>query len=349
VAHSRASVQARAPGGRVLIVDAHNDLLSELSYRRAENRPFAQYWREQLRAGGVGLQVCPVFVARDRVEATALEEALHQVAAFHRAVHEADDAVWVRTQKDVAVLNHDTRLGLLLSLEGVEPITDDLALADVFWHVGVRMASLTWNDANVAAGGAGSASTLGLSEFGTELAGRFLELGVLLDLAHASEQTFADLVALAGDRPVVVSHTGCRGVYDTPRNVSDEQMRLVARSGGVVGMMAHPLAVDPTTPTLARFVDHVDHAVRVAGIEHVGLGPDFIEQVAQSGAAGDPGNLLLPAGVALGDAIEGLAGPADLPRLLDALARRGYVPAAIEAIAAGNFLRVLGASLPAEG
>lgn len=330
-----------------MIVDAHNDLLSELAFRRDEGGPFRRYWRRQLRDGGVGLQICPIYVARDRVLAAALKEALQQVAAFHRALHESTDAAWVAKREDLSGLDAQRRLGLLLSLEGVEPLGQDLGLLDAFYALGVRMAALTWNDPNFAAGGAGGDPRLGLSPFGREVVSRCLELGVLLDLAHASEQTFRDVVELSAGRPLVVSHSGCQAVHPTPRNLTDQQLMQVARTGGVVGIMAHPLAVDPARPTLERYVDHIDHAVRIIGIDHVGLGPDFIEQVAHSGAVGDPGNLLLPPGVDLGDSIQGFAGPADFPALLDALSRRGYGPSRIEAIAAGNFLRVLQESLPA--
>jgi membrane dipeptidase len=329
-----------------VIVDAHNDLLSEVAFRRAEPQPFERHWRDQLRAGRVGLQICPIYVRRDRICVGALEEALQQAAAFHRAIHENDDVVCVMTRDDVAGLDPQSRLGLMLSLEGVDPFAENLGLVDVFYELGVRMAALTWNDANAAAGGAGGDAAQGVSDFGREVVRRFVELGVVLDVAHASEQTLSDVIDLADGRPVVVSHTGCRTVYATPRNLTDDQLRRVARTGGVIGIMAHPLAVDPAMPTLERYLDHIDHAVSVVGVDHVGLGPDFIEQVARSGASGDPGNLLLPPGVKLEDSIAGLAGPADLPALLDALARRGHPPAAIEAIAAGNVLRVLGDVLP---
>ena len=107
---------------------------------------------------------------------------------------------------------------------------------------------------------------------------------MILDLAHASERTFFEVLEHAPDAPVVVSHACCRAVYDTPRNLSDDQLRALRDHDGVLAVMAIPLAVDLEAPSLERVVDHIDHAVAVMGIEHVGIGADFMAQIVASGA-----------------------------------------------------------------
>lgn len=114
-----------------------------------------------------------------------------------------------------------------------------------------------------------------------------------------------------------------------------------------MGLMAHPVAVDPGRPTLDHYVDHIDHAVSVMGIEHVGIGADFIRQVALSGAIPEAGHALLPPGGRLSDCIEDFEGPADYPGLVRVLGERGYSPGDQEAILAKNFLRVFTENLPA--
>src|SRR6185436_10092413 len=146
------------------------------------------------------------------------------------------------------------------------------------------------------------------------------------DLAHASRATFFEALERSGDAAVVVSHAACRAVRETPRNLSDDQLRAIAERGGVVCLMALPLVVDPAQPTIERFVDHVDHAVSVAGPEHVGLGGDFIAQLFGSGAArlSPRDQTLLPPGLSIAQPLDGLAGPEDYPALVAALRDRGY-------------------------
>ena len=234
----------------------------------------------------------------------------------------------------------------MLSLEGCEPLGSRPELIEVFWELGVRMVSLTWNRRNLFADGAAEPAHGGLSQLGRELVGRLVELGALIDLAHASERTFYDVLEAAPEAPVLVSHAGCRAIVDTPRNVSDAQLRAVAARDGVFCVMALPLVVDPEQPTIDRVVDHVDHAVEVMGVEHVGLGADFIRQV--SLALGFEGHAaaLLPGGLSMSDPIAGLAGPEDYPALVEALRRRGYDGERLEAIQSGNLLRLLHQSLP---
>jgi membrane dipeptidase len=330
------------------IVDAHNDLLLELASRRAESNPFASAWSEKLRKGGVKLQLCPLFAGLDHLPESALRRSHEQVAAAYRAVEEnRDGTMLVRTRADLEQLLASDKLGLLLSMEGAEPFGYDPGIADVFWELGARVFGLTWNRRNPFADGAAEEGRGGLSRLGRELVERLFARGAVLDLAHAAEQTFADVLELAGGTgSVMVSHAACRAVYDTARNLSDEQLRELAAAGGVLGIMAHPVATNPAKATVEGVVDHVEHAVKVMGADAVGLGADFIHQVVMSGAVVTPPDSLLPEGVAMGDAVDGLVGPDDYPNLIEALARRGFSERDVTAIANGNFLRLLRASLP---
>jgi membrane dipeptidase len=329
------------------VVDAHNDLLLELVLRNEEENPFAAAWLPQLHAGSVAVQICPVYAADAGDAARDVVDA--QIAAFERAVREnADDVVQIRSAGDLDRL--EGRIGLMLSMEGVEALHGDPEAFGGLWDAGVRMVSLTWNYANPFAGGI-DAPEQGLTAAGRELVGTFAERGVVLDLAHASEPTYFDALEAAFGAQVVVSHAGCRGVHEHVRNVSDDQLRALAERGGVLGMMALTLTVGRDGATLERYLDHLDHAVDTTGIEHVGLGSDFIDQVIQSElAAGIPLNPATQEALEVGGgrlAIKELVGPADYPVLLDELRRRGYGGERLEAIAHGNLLRVLRAGLPA--
>jgi membrane dipeptidase len=332
------------------IVDAHNDLLVELAYRSSEENPFGNLWLEQLRAGGVGIQVCPLSTQFEHIPDSALRHGLAQVAAFHRAVAENPrDVIVVRSRADLERARESGAIGLLLAMEGADPLGSSIDLADAFWHLGVRMFSLTWNRRNAFADGVGEPATGGLSKLGRALIARLTDLGAIVDLAHASEQTFADVLDQMDGGSVIVSHAACRAVLETPRNLHDGQMRALAERGGVLGIMVLPPAIDPDDPTIARVVDHIDHAVSVMGIEHVGLGADFFRQVALSGAVRKPPDSLRPPGMGLEYSIDDLAGPADYPRLVDALRGRGYHDEALAALLGQNFLRVFREALPAVG
>jgi membrane dipeptidase len=331
-----------------MIVDAHNDLLVEVAHFRHEEQPFRDRWLSQLRRGGVGLQVCPASVDVNELPEFGLRRSLTQIAECHRAAADnPEDVLLVRDATDLETALDEGRIALLLSMEGAEPLGYDPTLADLFWLLGVRMFSLTWNRRNPFADGLGEANDGGLSALGRELVARLAGLGMILDLAHASQQTFFQVLDHAPDAPVVVSHACCRAAYDIPRNLTDDQLRVLADHGGVLAVMGIPLAVDLEAPSLARVVDHIDHAVDVMGIDHVGLGADFMTQIVESGA--EPAfqaTSLMPAGMSFADAVPGFSGPADYPALVAAMEARGYGTGALEAILGGNLLRVVRQALP---
>jgi membrane dipeptidase len=326
-----------------LIVDAHNDLLVEVTHFRHEAHPFRDRWLAQLRRGGVGLQLCPVSVEVTDLPEWGLRRSLTQIAECHRAAaDDSGDVLLVRDAHDLETVLADGRIGLVLSMEGAEPLGYDPTLIDLFWLLGVRMLALTWNRRNPFADGLGEATDGGLSALGRELVDRAAGLGMILDLAHASPKTFVQVLEQAPDAPVLVSHACCRAVYDTPRNLSDDQLRALRDHDGVLAVMAIPLTVDQLAPSLERVVDHLDHAVDVMGIEHVGIGADFMAQIVASGA--EPAfqaTSLMPDGMSCGAAVPGLSGPADYPALVRVLEARGYTGSALAAILSGNLLRVI--------
>lgn len=326
------------------VVDAHSDLLVEVAFAADEQgaaNPLRDRWLDQLDRGGVALQVCAIYVEPHQLaDGGGLRQVLRLAHAFHDGVASNADRVFaVERAADLAAVGTG-RTALLLALEGADALAADPWMIDVIARLGVRMASLTWNGANAFA--AGCAADGGLTSLGADAIDRMRRLGVAIDLAHAAERTFWDVVERTGEHPLLVSHAACRAVYDHPRNLSDAQLRALAAVGGVAGLMPHPLVVDPAGHGLDRFLDHVDHAVAVAGVEHVGLGGDFLRQIARTLGLPDPAP-----GVAADAAITGLEGPADYPRLADALARRGYGDTEVAALLGGNLLRLLGRTLPA--
>lgn len=207
----------------------------------------------------------------------------------------------------------------LLGLEGMHAFGGDIAALEEFHAAGFRMLGLAHFFDNRVAGSAHGLERYGLTALGRELVPRIEALGMTLDLAHASPAAFDDTLRLAS-KPVVVSHTGVAGTCPGPRNLNDGQLRAVAANGGVIGIGFWKAAVCEVT--LEGIVRAILYAVRVAGIDHVGLGSDF------------DGTVLTPF-----DAT-------GLPQLTAALLAAGLSRGEVEKILGANVRRVLAANLP---
>jgi membrane dipeptidase len=332
-----------------VIADAHVDLLMELAYRErrlGETNVFAETWLPLLESGGVRLQVCPVYVDLVVQPEGSLREALSLVAAFQNAVREnAERVVQVTSPSDLDAVEAGERIGLMLALEGVECFGVETWPADVFHTLGVRMAGLTWNRRNPFADGAAEEGG-SLSRLGRELVDRLVSLGVILDLAHASRGVYAEILERAAGAPLLCSHGGCRSVFDTPRNLDDEQLRALAEAGGLFGLMLHPIAIGPEQRTIDGVIDHLEHAVSVMGGDRVCLGGDFTKRLWEAmPPPPEPRDGLMPPGLTPGLGIEALTGPEHYPALGEALDRRGWSAEEVAAVTGGNLLRFLRASL----
>jgi microsomal dipeptidase-like Zn-dependent dipeptidase len=206
------------------------------------------------------------------------ERALFQVRRLQTA---ADDSggrlAIVRTRLDlVNALERRRRdpqlVAGLVGIEGAHALDGDLKNLDRLETAGVRMIGLAHFFDNDIAGSAHGAAKGGLSETGRTLVARMESRGMIVDLAHSSPRTIADVLSLA-TRPVVVSHTGVKGTCDNARNLDDDQLRAIAAGGGLIGIGYWETAVcGMGAPAIARAIRH---AVEVAGPEHVGLGSDF--------------------------------------------------------------------------
>jgi membrane dipeptidase len=275
------------------------------------------------------------FAAVDRRR--ALEEALAQVALLWRLAR----AGAVRVARGMADLDGDTDptssgstggLAAVLHLEGAEPIGPALDELEVFVAAGMRSLGLVWSRPNAFATGVpfeapGSPDQgPGLTDLGRSLVRACGELRVVVDVSHLNARGFWDVVDLS-DAPIVASHCGAHALSPSPRNLTDDQLRAIGESGGIVGINFHvgflraDCADDPDTP-VARIAEHAAHVAEVAGVGAVGLGSDF------DGAT-------MPA--ELGDVT-------GLPRVLSALRDVGFSEEDVAAIAWENWLRVLRAT-----
>ena len=242
-----------------------------------------------------------------------------------------------RSAADIGVAHDAGELAVVLHFQGCDPIEADVNLLDAYHALGVRVMQPTYNARNRLGDGCLERANSGLSKLGRAAIARMNELTIVVDVAHVGRRTSLEVVE-ASSAPVIVSHGNASGVYESKRNLTDEQIKAVAASGGVIGVCAFPGFVSAADADLDKLLDHVDYMAALVGAEHVGLGMDFSVETEEDydyfGYEEDtyprPPWIWPP----------GIAGFADIRNIGDGLARRGYRTDQIEGIASGNFLRV---------
>lgn len=328
------------------IADSHNDLLLACQHRRERGvaDPFGDDWLPGLRAGGVAFQVLPIFTEEQFLGEGALRRTLEIIALAHEIaeLHAADVGL-VDTVTDVDEIIDSGRIALLLAIEGAEPVGPSVSMFETFWRLGVRMASLTWNRRTLMADGVAETETFGrLTSLGVEAIQEMNRLGMVVDISHLSAPGVEHLKEIT-EAPYVATHSSCRAICDHPRNLTDPQIAQVAASGGFVAINAFGPFISTSDPTIEGFVDHVEHAIGVAGPGAVAIGADFIDDLVRQV---DPilGRQLLVKREHL-SMIDDLKCPADYPNLTECLARR-LDPATAAGVAGGNMIDFFRHNLP---
>jgi membrane dipeptidase len=366
------SDRARQLHARAIVIDGHDDTTQRLIF----DKPFNIGARNangnldipRMKEGGLDALFFSIWVPADITGPVAVKRALVQIDAVREAVRtHPNDLVLATTATDVRRAAADRKIAALMGMEGGHMIDNDLRLLRDYAALGVRYLTLThfrntdWGDSST-----DKPAHNGLTAFGKNVVRELNRLGVIVDISHVSDQTFSDAIAVSS-APVIASHSSTRALTNHPRNMTDEMLRALARNGGVVminyhsgfiseefriasekrsgDIVARMAAMSKTCggneacttmeqerldheamatgqlPKVSweRIIDHIDHAVKVAGIDHVGLGSDF------DGA-------VMPLG---------MEDASKLPRITDALLRKGYAEQDVEKILGGNLLRVM--------
>lgn len=321
-----------------IVVDTHNDLLM-LCVRRppAEQGPyFCQRWLPQLRAGGIRIQVLPVFIEDEFRPEGGLRQTLLMLETGWRIAAANPDTVRVCLDgSDIDAALADGLIALVLALEGCEAIGTDVALFETMYRLGVRIASFTHFGRTMLADGSVEDATGGrLTRAGVEAVAVCEALGIMLDISHLGAASTDHLLELA-TRPVIASHSSSFALRQHHRNLTDERLRRVGATGGVVGINVLATFIDGDVHTVARVIDHVDHVASLIGAKHVGLGPDFFKEISEEVNGPNPRYML--DGVTEITYVPGLEGPAGLPLITDALVARGWPEADIRQVLGASF------------
>jgi membrane dipeptidase len=327
---------------RIGIVDSHNDFATAIAARRASGvyDSLASYWLPRFRDGGCRLVVAPIWISSLFVPEGALRRAVQVVDGLLSEIEACpDDLVLVRTFSDIQAARQAGKVSILLAFEGAEPLGHDLAALRLFHRAGLRMVSLTWSRRNAFGDGAWeNESRGGLTRLGRAAVAELDRLGIVVDVSHASDCTAWDVLEVASG-PVIASHSNARALQDHPRNLTDELIRAIAQTGGVIGVTAVPRFISNGPATIGGWVDHLEHVVQVAGIDHVGIGADFVHELYQLGAALEIAEYGPDWGPPAGP-FEGMLGPEDLPGLTAELLRREFDEPSLRKVFHANYYRV---------
>ncbi|MCL2866870.1 MAG: membrane dipeptidase [Clostridia bacterium] len=291
----------------MILCDTHADTLFEMGVK-GNRSPLIT--AASLLAGGLSLQVLALWSGPDGNAGEPELIVQRELNAFETLLQEG--LPQVRNPREAM----EGKPALMLSIEGCEVFESGLDAVDRYAERGVRMAALVWNHENKFAKPAKSGSREGLSEDGLSVALHMQRLHMAVDVSHLNEQGFLDLF-LKTKAPPLASHSCCDALCPHFRNLTDEQIRIMIRNGGYIGVNFYPLFLTGGAADIGDVVNHIDHICQLGGSKHVGFGSDF------------DGIEVTP---------DGLASPADFPKLPELLRNRGYRDKDVEAIAGLNLL-----------
>jgi len=354
-----------------LVIDTHDDTTQRFldgQFDLGVRNPLGSIDIPRMRKGGLGAIFFAIWMPSRITGPEAVKRALDQIDAVREQVRKhSNDLALVTTAEGIQEAHKQGKIAALIALEGGHIIASDLRVLRVYAALGARYMTLThsgnaeWADSSTA-----KPEHNGLTEFGKDVVREMNRLGMIVDISHVSDKTFADVLEIS-QAPVFASHSDCRAICDAPRNMSDDMIRALAAKGGViqinyhVGFLsqefrnaekAHPewekmIALeiqkrcgdregcqliegdritreyvergDLPRVEWTKIVDHIDHAVKIAGIDHVGLGSDF-----------DGANMPF-----------GMEDASKLPKITQALLERGYSEGDVKKILGENTLRVM--------
>lgn len=279
--------------------------------------------------------------------------AVSKLGDWLRFLHDHEDRLILATSAaDIRQAKVEGKTAVILHFQSSRAIGYDVQLVEPFQRMGVRVMQLAYNVRGPLGDGCLEPSDAGLSKLGVLVVSEMNRLGMVVDLSHAGVRTCLEALE-ASTRPVVCSHSNARAICDHPRNLTNEQIRAVASSGGVVGVNAYPAFVKSgeTRPSLGDLLDHIEHIAALVGAEHVGLGLDFFEATTEEyermialgiwqRAQYPPPPYLYPTGIT--SAIQ-------IPNIGEGLRGRGFRPEDIALVMGGSFLRVFETVWPRAG
>ncbi len=285
----------------------------------------------------------------------SFKEAARSISLIHSLTENPDQNLAIaKNYEDLMTARKKGCKSIILWFQDPHPLENKLELLQAFYLMGLRVCQLTYNKANYIGTGCTETVDSGLTDFGKKTVREMNKLGIVVDASHSSKKTTLDAIWESSD-PVIFSHANVKAITDSPRNKSDEEIKLVAENGGVIGLTTWgPLCwkgLEDKQPVLDDFLDHVEYVVDLVGIDYVGFGSDnTLDQKPDKGGT-QTQSQLYPSVVAEYDqrvgtnpAVRhalGFKGVHEISNVISGLKQRGYLDRDINKFLGGNFLRVL--------
>ncbi|MFQ6125635.1 MAG: dipeptidase [Candidatus Heimdallarchaeota archaeon] len=267
-------------------IDGHCDTVLKKFYEQHElkSTDFSEEFQatsDLLLEGGIDVQVAAMWIPTAFAK-FGLDIALEMFGILYEDVQKDAKLVQIKNKSDFSKVQVKTKLGYILGLEGAEPIGNNLKLLPAFYELGIRLITLTWSRKNMFGEGVQKEVRLdegeGLSQLGKQLVAAMNELGIVVDVAHLNRNGFQDVVKHSKS-PFIASHTCAYSLVEHERNLSDEQIKLIAESDGCIGITFVPEFLVPNPKkepaTIEHVIEHLQYVVDLVGIDYVGLGSDF--------------------------------------------------------------------------
>jgi len=278
--------------------------------------------------------------------ASAYEDALQFIAAWSGFVGRNTQVfTLVGTAADLDAAKAKQKIAVIIGLQNADEFREPKDVK-AFYELGLRCAQLTYNTQNLIGSGSTERVDGGISDYGEQIIKSMNEVGMLVDVSHSGDKTTLDAIELS-PKPIAFTHSNCRALNNHPRLKTDEAIRKLAAKGGVMGITGVRMFVKDKEPTtIEDIVDHIDHVVKLVGIDHVGIGSDS-DLMGYDHMPPDQYKQLkagYKASYAFRDKIDtdGFDHPRKVYDLTAALIRRGYSDSNIQAVLGGNFRRLLG-------
>lgn len=322
-----------------VVVDTHLDLAGEIynRYLAGEKEVIKNRYLDNLKKGGFNIVVSSLYIDDIYLPEAGLRAALGQISVLMEDIESCNGEVClIKTKEQLQKVVNENKIGIILSLEGLDPIGNDIRLLKVFNELGVRAAGLVWSRRNYVADGCSfnpveEGQKGGLTRFGVEVVKKLEEMNMLIDVSHLNDEGFWD-VAKFTKKPFIASHSNARSVHSRMRNLTNEQIKAIAERNGVIGVNAYKsiAGVKEGEDPVKRLADHVEYMANLVGPSHVGYGFDLCDSYYDS-------ELKFKFEVHNSDSI---ASHAEAVLITEELLRRGMSEEDMKLIIGGNFYRV---------
>jgi membrane dipeptidase len=328
-----------------LVIEGHRDVYEQI-YRKSigEEAPVRDGVAPRLIRDGINMTVyaiCGDSYSHSQNTGRYLETALEQIDQFLEEAPRSEGMIqMVKTRGDLPEKVEPGSVKFLLHFEGCMPLRGSIENLRNFYRLGLRSIQPVWNFRNELGDGVWENRTGGgLTNFGVQVIKEANRLGMVVDLSHMNREGFFQTLDVA-TAPLLVSHANACGMLKNPRNLDDEQIKAIAKQGGLVGILALPERVKEGEADIEDMLKHMDYMIKLVGIEHLALGMDFVKY--------DGPRTLKDRHHPLhkDPLIKGFEEIEDLPNMIDGLQRHGYKDDEIKMILGGNYLRVLKTILP---